>query len=480
MSFDTVTFWLFFPLAWMAWRLTPLKIAKAALLIFSLIFYAWWDPWYVLLLIGPTAIDYIAGQRIYDATNQKTKRLWLTLALSSNLGILAFFKYGGFILKNGLVIGTWLGWHATAPHLNWFIPLGISFYTFQVMSYSLDIYRGILKPASSFVSFLQFICFFPHLVAGPIVRAHELLPQFQRRRPLSPAAIQGGIYYIIWGLFMKMVVADSLAGPVDAVFSPGGLDRHGWVSVWLAVIFFSTEIFADFAGYSAIAVGLAMLMGIKFPRNFNYPYISASLAEFWMRWHITLSRWLRDYLYIPLGGNRLGKQRTYANLMLTMLLGGLWHGASWTFVAWGAMHGVGLCIERSFRNRARLVPHNFRTDGRIPFSHAIRRLLSMICVFIFLLITWVFFRSQTFSQAIAVLNMMFLAPFHAHFLWPTEMNGILMLLGAVALLHLGQLLHEWFGIRSSPLIRSTVAAAMFLAVLIVQRPDKHVFIYFQF
>jgi alginate O-acetyltransferase complex protein AlgI len=446
----------------------------------SLIFYAWWNPIYILLLVGPTALDYVAGQKIFDSPVLKTKRLWLAAALTSNLGILAFFKYGGFILDNAVWTARLLGFSAHSPQLNWVIPLGISFYTFQVMSYTLDIYRGKLAPARSFVNFLQFICFFPHLVAGPIVRARELLPQFDRRRRLSPAAIQGGIYFIIWGLFMKMVVADGVAFQVDSVFSVGDVHRFNWVKIWLTVILFSGQIFADFAGYSSIAIGLAMLMGVKFPRNFNYPYISSSFSEFWSRWHITLSHWLRDYLYVPLGGNRLGTSRTYLNLMVTMILGGLWHGASCTFVAWGAMQGAALSAERMIRGRSQLAPHHFGTEGAIGAFAASRRLFFMAIVFVFLLVTWVFFRSPTFSLAIAVLNKMFVSPFREQFIWPSDMNPYLFLLLPIIVLHMGQLAREWFGLRTSGYIRATAAAAMVLGLVVIQRPGRLDFIYFQF
>ena len=480
MSFDAAVFWLFFPIAWMAWRLLPFQFAKGVLLLLSLVFYAWWNPWYVLLLIGPTALDYVAGQKIYDTQSLRVKRGWLLLTIISNLGLLAFFKYGAFVLTNAQAASGWFGWHWQAPAVSWVIPVGISFYTFQVLSYSFDIYRGKLAPARNFVNFLQFICFFPHLVAGPIVRAHELLPQFDHRRRLSLGAIQGGIYYIIWGLFMKMVVADNIAMQVDFVFNADQLAKTDWLSTWLTVILFAGQIFADFAGYSSIAIGLAMLMGIKFPKNFNYPYISSSFSEFWTRWHITLSRWLRDYLYIPLGGNRKGKYRTYSNLMVTMLLGGLWHGANWTFVVWGAMHGGALAVERMFSRGKRTSQHRYNHVGRISFLEAIRRLSAMAFVFVFLLVTWVFFRSPTFSLAIAMLQKMFVAPFHGGTRWPFWINRYLYLLIPIVLLHMMQLSHEWFGLRKNAYARATFAAVMAFAILVVQRQGEHVFIYFQF
>jgi alginate O-acetyltransferase complex protein AlgI len=223
-------------------------------------------------------------------------------------------------------------------------------------------------------------------------------------------------------------------------------------------------------------------MGVRFPKNFNYPYISTSLGEFWTRWHITLSRWLRDYLYIPLGGNRKGKYRTYSNLMVTMLLGGLWHGASWTFVVWGAMHGAALAVERAIGGGRRSVlrPHSYFEEGRIVPHRALVRLMAMIVVFVFILVTWVFFRAPTFSLAIAVLHKMFIIPFREPFVWPAYMNRFLLLLIPIALLHAGQLMHEWFGLRKNAYVRATLAAGMMFALLVVQRQGEHVFIYFQF
>lgn len=481
MSFDTTTFWIFFVFAWFGWRFLPWGIAKTFTLFCSLLFYGWWNPFYLPLILFSTIIDYVAGKKIFKTENVKTRKIWLAVSLVSNLGLLALFKYGNFAVTNLNNLAKFFKLHTEIAPFQWVIPVGISFYTFQAMSYTIDIYRKRIGPAKNFRDFLLFVTLFPQLVAGPIVRAIELLPQLNKRAALCAKKIQLGIYFIIYGLFLKIVVADNLAPYVEKIFDLKNIDKLLSSQVWLGVVSFSVQIFGDFAGYSYIAIGLACLMGIGFPKNFNYPYISAGFTEFWQRWHITLSRWLRDYVYISFGGNRFGNYRTYCNLMLTMLLGGLWHGASWTFVAWGGLHGVGLCIERFFMGRNRFHPYNAKQKGRIPFKAAAKRLIAIIIVFIFLQVTWVFFRADSFTLAWKILQKMFCMPFCGGFgPFAKEMLCPLVLVSLVLLLHLGRLVYEWFGVNKNVYLLAAFAAVMLFLVLIVEKEVKTEFIYFQF
>jgi len=480
LSFDTTTFWIFFVLAWVMWRFLPFGMAKSVLLFMSLAFYGWWSPMYVPLIILSSIVDYAVGAKIYRSEVIPIQRLWLIISLICNLGILCIFKYGPFLMQNFAYLGRISGIISIDPFENWIIPVGISFYTFQSMSYSIDIYRGKMKPAKSFRDFFLFVSFFPQLVAGPIVRAHKFMPQLTCRPRLSALSTHRGLYYIIWGMFMKVVVADNLAIPVDYAFNMDNLLELSPAQAWMGLICFSNQIFADFAGYSSIAIGLAYLMGLRFPTNFNYPYISASFSEFWTRWHITLSQWLRDYLYISLGGNRKGNSWLYFNLIVTMLLGGLWHGPSWTFVIWGGLHGLSLCIERLLHRGRRQYPHSYAKNGTITFFNAIRKLLGIMIVFLVVQVTWVFFRAESITMSLLFLKKMFVSPFTEVFFGEHVETIYFVLLIPVFIFHLGQLAHEWFGIRKTAYRLSVIAGIMLFLLLVVERSEEHAFIYFQF
>ena len=308
----------------------------------SYLFYMAWNPAFILLIIFSSLLDWFVGAAIHGEQHRARRLRLLMLSLVANLGLLAWFKYSGFLSAMLLGFGRRAGLDWDWQMLEVTLPVGISFYTFQTLSYSIDIYARRIAPSRSMLDYALYVAFFPQLVAGPIVRASEFLPQLTRgiRLQLTPRAVQ----LISGGLVKKVVIADNLAPYVNAVFaSPrdfGGLD------IMLATLCFGTQVYCDFSGYSDIAIGLAAIFGLDLPRNFNYPYFAQSASDFWKRWHITLSRWLRDYLYIPLGGNRRGRMRTLINLMLTMLLGGLWHGAGWTFIIWGAWHGLLLVLQR--------------------------------------------------------------------------------------------------------------------------------------
>ncbi|MEZ6002931.1 MAG: MBOAT family O-acyltransferase [Planctomycetota bacterium] len=474
MSFDSVPFWLFFAIAWGIWRWAPFGIAKSTLAFLSLAFYAWWRLDYVPLILFSAAVDYFVGGRLTRTEAPTTRRLLLLTSLVVNLGLLAFFKYTPLVVRT---LAPWLvgaGAFPEAPNLShWVVPVGISFYTFQTLSYTIDLYRRQIPPAPSFRDFLLYVSFFPQLVAGPIVRASELLPQFRKRRRLAPEHIQQGVYQVVTGLCLKMVVADGVATPVNMLFDKAGeAARASVAQTWIGVSCFSVQIYADFAGYSRIAIGLALLMGLRFPRNFHYPYISQSLSEFWTRWHITLSQWLRDYLYIPLGGNRFGSLLTYRNLMITMLLGGLWHGAAWTFVAWGLWHGVGLAIER-------MLGWNRTRHDRPGAADLAVRIVRIVAIWCFVSSGWVFFRAHDFGTAWQILKTMWLAP------WTQGLGAwvdwrFLVLLPLAFLPHAFQLAQEWYGVRRTRAGSTAIVVVSLLLLTVINRILNQAFIYFQF
>jgi alginate O-acetyltransferase complex protein AlgI len=373
--FNSLTFVVFFagvlflhalPLPWTA--------KKVQLLLASYLFYAAWNPPFVILLWISTVVDWYAAQALVHAQRTAVRRAWMLLSVVVNLGMLAYFKYAGFLL---------------GAHFDIVLPVGISFYTFATMSYTLDVYLRRAQPAQSFLDYALFVTFFPHLVAGPILRPTQLVPQFAEERRATLRQLQFGLVLITIGLFEKIVLADSFLGPAaDVVYAPGS--TPGAIDAWLGTLAFAGQIFCDFAGYSTTAIGVAMCLGFAFPDNFRFPYGAVGFSDFWRRWHITLSTWLRDYLYIPLGGNRRGAARMYLALMMTMLLGGLWHGANWTFVVWGGLHGLYLVAERLLRGKLKGPP-----------------IAGAAVTFLFVTIAWVFFRARTFTDAWHVLEGMF-------------------------------------------------------------------------
>lgn len=358
MVFNSLSFAIFFPLVLGAYYLIDRKAQNLWLLAASCVFYGWWDARFLLLLAFSTVVDFYCAQRIAASTAERTRKRFLQASLISNLTILGFFKYFNFFVTSADDALHALGVNAWSPVLRIVLPVGISFYTFQAMSYTIDVYRRHIPPCRSFATFALSVCYFPHLVAGPIQRASYLLPQLESERRVRWVNIQEGITLIAVGLFKKVGVADAVAPLVDLRFATPQL--YGWSDLLLAVYLFAIQIYCDFAGYSDIARGVSKCFGIELMLNFDHPYFSTSITEFWRRWHISLSTWLREYLYIPLGGNRGGVVKTYRNLMLTMLLGGLWHGANWTFVIWGGLHGAYLAGHKVLLARRSLLASSRR------------------------------------------------------------------------------------------------------------------------
>jgi alginate O-acetyltransferase complex protein AlgI len=437
------------------------------LLLSSLVFYGWHIPAYLAVLVGGAAIDYVAAIAIGNLPPdaRQRRRAWLVTSLVMNLGLLAFFKYGAFAVRTAEEAAGLFGATLRLPEFSLVLPMGISFYTFQTLSYTIDVYRGELAPVRSFPRFLLFISFFPQLVAGPIVRASEFLPQIPRPRRLHARVFYQGVWLLIVGFFLKMVCADNLAAYVDEHWDRGYREGADATFVlWLGLMF-SGQIFADFAGYSTIAQGLGCLLGYRFPENFNAPYLAATFKNFWERWHITLSRWLRDYLYVPLGGNRGSRARTLLNLLLVMLLGGLWHGAAFTFIIWGAIHGLCLVGERVLGlHRPAPRPWAVRAAWFVVVQGAV-------------LVAWVYFRSATVGGASTFVANLIRGAWRAPDLWMVQ---ALLFLSPIVLLHAW----TWLDERGrAPVLtvtaRAALAAAMMYAIITLHGGTSE-FIYFQF
>jgi len=359
------------------------------ILISSFLFYGTWDWRFLGLLVLTGGIDFVSAYKISSSNNPAEKKRWLMLSIISNLGTLGFFKYAGFFLESAFHLLEILGIQSTRPVLAIVLPAGISFYTFQALSYTLDVYRGQIKVESDPVKYFAFLTFFPQLVAGPIERASFLLPQFREKRFINESMVLRGVWFILWGFFLKVVIADYFAPLVDMVFS--GKHLGGSVTI-LATLAFGGQIYGDFAGYSLIAIGLANTMGFELSRNFSHPYLASNIQEFWRRWHQTLSTWFRDYLYIPLGGDRAGPLRTFFNITVTFVLAGLWHGANWTFILWGLCHGLALGVYRLWRTS--------KLSARLQIPKIVSWGLTMLVVGL----GWLFFRATSVSHAWAMIQ----------------------------------------------------------------------------
>ncbi len=391
MIFNSIQFAVFFLIVYILYLLLDHKGQNRMLLVASYIFYGAWDYRFLSVIFISTLVDYHCGIKIHESTDDKTRKKFLLVSIFANLGILGLFKYFNFFAGSLSSLLHIFGFSAGFRFFSIVLPVGISFYTFQTMSYTIDIYRGQLKPTHNFPDFALFVAFFPQLVAGPIERAKRLLPQLLKPRKVTLESFYKGSYLIAWGLFQKVFVADNLAQIVDPVFK--GAAPYNGVLVLMSLYAFAFQILCDFAGYSNIARGLGKCMGIDIMVNFNLPYFATNPREFWRRWHISLSSWLRDYLYIPLGGSRRGELTTCRNLAITMLLGGLWHGASWTFVLWGAYHGLLLIVHRLFDKHRSIFPRlGIKLPERLWFYIRVIFFFHLVCL------GWLIFRAQSFTQ----------------------------------------------------------------------------------
>lgn len=401
MLFNSLHFLLFFPIVTFLYFRLSHKYRWILLLVASCYFYMSWKAEYILLILFVAGIDYVAALKIVGTKNQKLRKIYLAISLSSNIGILFAFKYFNFISDSVREVLAQFSIPMDPILLNIILPVGISFHTFQSMGYAIDVYRGALKPERNFWRFALFVTYFPQLVAGPIERATNLMPQLKKEQRFEYQRAADGIKLMLWGMFKKVVIADRLALAVNAVYS--NPTEYTGLPLVIATVFFAFQIYCDFSGYSDIAIGASQVMGISLMDNFRRPYLAKSITDFWRRWHISLTTWFKDYVYIPLGGNRKGEPRTYFNILLVFLISGIWHGANWTFVIWGFLHGTLQTIER-ITSKAREGMHNF-LHKIVPsiLLHAFAILLTFSLVSI----AWVFFRANTVQDAFYIISHMF-------------------------------------------------------------------------
>lgn len=393
MLFNSFTFAIFLPLVLVVYYLLGRRLSTQNiwLLVASYFFYAWWDWRFLSLLLGATLVAYLCGAAIAKSNDPLVRRTYLLVAIGINVAVLGYFKYYNFFKENLVDLLSLFGVVAESRVLDIVLPVGISFFVFQGLSYVIDVYRRDIEPVRSFLDFAVFKAYFPQLVAGPIERAGHMMPQFQSTRVVSPEQVSSGIFMILWGLFKKVVIADNLVTIVDPVFANYSVQSGADLAI--GILAFTFQIYCDFSGYTDIARGIAKLMGIELVLNFNLPYFAANPSDFWRRWHISLSRWLRDYVYIPMGGGRGSRLNVARNLAATMLLGGLWHGAAWNFVAWGAYHGCLLAAYHAVKAPLQyLVPPRLLSVPTLP--------VRMASMFFLTVIGWVFFRATSIDQAL--------------------------------------------------------------------------------
>ncbi len=439
------------------------------LLLTSYVFYGLWNPPLIIILWLSTLVDWVAANKLSVEENKRKRKGWLLLSMVVNLGFLGFFKYGNFILENFTMGMRALGFNYQALPMDIILPMGISFYTFQTMSYTIDMYNRKAVPAKTFLDFGLYVTFFPQLVAGPIVRAGDLISQFYEPRKATVNQFIWGLFLLTLGLFQKVVLADTLLSEnADTVFN--SKEAVHFLDAWAGTLAFSGQIFFDFAGYSTCAIGIAMMLGFVLPHNFLYPYGAIGFSDFWKRWHITLSTWLRDYVYIPMGGNRFGITRMYIALIVTMLLGGLWHGAAWTFVVWGLLHGIYLVIEKVLGNLIHWKPK--------PWTGIFFAFLTFTLVNI----TWVFFRARSFDTAQHMIaSMLYIKPGAKLVLESFDLIKVFSITGILFLMHyyMRQRTVKMVADKLPTVIFSILWAIMVLLILIAQGSGEQ-FIYFQF
>ena len=405
MTFTTLTFLLFLPLVFAVhWLLPTRRLQNLSLLSASYVFYGWWDWRFCALMLASCLVDYTIGVQLMRTEGQRRRKLLLGLSLATNLGLLAVFKYYNFFAESFQTLSSQLGWEAGVTTLNIILPIGISFYTFQTLGYTIDVFRRQIDASRNLIDYLAFVSFFPQLVAGPIERADQMLPQFAVKRTFDYGLAIEGCRQILWGFTKKLVIADRLAVVVDPYYAQP--EAYSGPELMMATVFFAFQIYCDFSAYSDIAIGSAKLFGIRLMRNFAYPYFSQSVGEFWRRWHISLSTWFRDYVFIPLGGSRCSPPRRLMNLLVTFLISGLWHGAAWRYIVWGGINGVATATPgpagRSVVSRTSLTA----TPGGESLIPHPRTAMRIVTTFTIICAAWVFFRAETIGDAITILQSM--------------------------------------------------------------------------
>lgn len=467
MLFNSLEFILFLFIVFISyWFITTKnsRLQNILILIASYVFYGWWDWRFLILIAFSTSIDFICGLKIQKSD---TPKIYLWISILTNLGLLCYFKYANFFITSFIDSFSFLGVSLNEFSLSIILPVGISFYTFQTMSYSIDVYKKKIVATEDLISFAAFVSFFPQLVAGPIERASHLLPQFKKERTFNRAQIYDGLKQMLWGILKKVVIADNCAQYVNIIFE--NADSMSSSTLLLGLFFFSIQIYCDFSGYSDIAIGVARLLGFNLMQNFSYPYFSRNISEFWKRWHISLSSWFKDYVYIPLGGNKGSRLKTYRNIALVFLISGLWHGANWTFIVWGGIHAVLLICFSVF---------NHNSTIRISHFFSIISTFSLVCL------SWVFFRAEALPQALNYLSRIFTTS-----LWvsPELPHSYIRTLGLVILF----ISMEWLSkethytleklFSNQPrLIRWMLYSVVLLIIGLYMKTEETPFIYFQF
>ena len=472
MLFNSFEFAIFLPIVfllyWFIFNKT-IRLQNSFLLLVGYVFYGWWDWRFLFLIAFSTIFDFLIGIQLEKTIDLRKRKLLFAASCIVNIGLLGFFKYFNFFIENFISAFESIGYHVHPVTLKIILPIGISFYTFQSLSYTTDIFRKKMKPTTDFISFAAFISFFPQLVAGPIERAFNLLPQFSKKRVFDQKQAVMGMRQILWGLFKKIVIADTLATYVDQIFA--SYDTLPGSSLLLGAIYFAVQIYCDFSGYSSIAIGTAKLFGFTLMQNFNYPYFSTNVSEFWRKWHISLTSWFRDYVYIPMGGSRCGLGKTIFNTLFVFTLSGFWHGANWTFIIWGLLNGLFILPNLLFNKK------NNQIISPVKKSLNIFKILVTFSLITF---TWIFFRSNTISQAFEYINHMFSKSL---FIYPIQ-HGMAITLPLISVLFLIEWLRKNESKLSEPVclptfLRWTVYLTLIIICLAFFKQNQ-AFIYFQF
>ena len=482
MLFNSIDFAIFLPFVFLLyWFVVQknLKLQNALIVVASYVFYGWWDWRFLSLILFSTIIDYIVGQRLRDEEKETKRKVLLSTSIIVNLGFLGFFKYYNFFLENFVSAFSLFGMQINANSLNIILPIGISFYTFQTLSYTIDVYKKKLEPTQDFIAFSAFVCFFPQLVAGPIERATNLLPQFYKKRTFQYCKATDGMRQILWGLFKKIVIADNCAEFANQIFN-NSADMNGSTLV-LGAIFFAFQIYCDFSGYSDIAIGTARLFGFNLMQNFAFPYFSRDIAEFWRRWHISLSTWFRDYLYIPLGGSRGSTLFKVRNIFVIFLVSGFWHGANWTYIFWGGLNALYFLPLMLFNKNK----ENIGIVAEGKFLPSLKDAFSMLITFSLIVLAWIFFRAEDLNHAFNYISEIFSLSL---FSFPSNFGGGKALL-TLALIVVFMLI-EWLQrdkqhtldlslIRGGRYVRWGIYLIIILAIISFGSQQQE-FIYFQF
>jgi D-alanyl-lipoteichoic acid acyltransferase DltB (MBOAT superfamily) len=478
MLFNSFEYFLFLPAVVLIYFLLPFRWRNMFLLTASYYFYMSWKWEFGFLMLFTSLINYYAGLKINSTKEQGKRKLWLTLALIVSLGILVYFKYANFFIAEGTAFLNAFGFNIRHSYLNVILPVGISFFTFQALSYSIDVYKGNMHVEKDVVQFLLFVSFFPQLVAGPIERATNLLDQFKKEQHFSTDSLLAGSKLILWGLFKKVVIADRLASYVQQIYATP--ETYGGSTLFLATFFFAFQIYCDFSGYSDIAIGSAHILGFKLMQNFNLPYLATSIKDFWHRWHISLSTWFSDYVYKPLGGNRVSKPRWIFNILVVYLVSGLWHGANWTFIVWGAIFGVLYVLEHYGDNLLKKIRFDAFFYGS-KFIHVLR----VILVFALALVAWVFFRAENMSDAWYIVTNMFTGWNRLPYLGSSAFETVLafsliILLYIIQILQYRGVVSIYMGATVVPRYLRWAGYAMLMIMIAMFGISSAQFIYFQF